>query len=137
MDKKSQLLEEDKLELLFRKQLKLTRQMRNMENKMSSIYKRKELFRGYRIFMLSSALIHEAIELQRETNWKWWKRGSNMSIENCQQELIDILHFVIQLSIELKLNPTTLVEKYSLKHVENISRQKKRLLKYIGRLSCT
>jgi hypothetical protein len=48
-----------------------------------------------------------------------------MSIENCQQELIDILHFVIQLSIELKLNPTTLVEKYSLKHVENISRQKR------------
>jgi dimeric dUTPase (all-alpha-NTP-PPase superfamily) len=125
MARKSQLLEEDKLELLFRKQLKLTRQMRNMENKMSSIYKRKELFLGYRIFMLSSALIHEAIELQRETNWKWWKRGSNMSIENCQQELIDILHFVIQLSIELKLNPTTLVEKYSLKHVENISRQKR------------
>jgi dimeric dUTPase (all-alpha-NTP-PPase superfamily) len=125
MPGKSQQLEEDKLELLFRKQLKLTKQMRNMENKMSSIYKRKEIFRGYRIFMLSSALIHEVIELQRETNWKWWKRESSMSLENCQQELIDIWHFVIQLSIELKLNPTNLVEKYSLKHIENISRQKR------------
>jgi dimeric dUTPase (all-alpha-NTP-PPase superfamily) len=124
MPGKSQQSEEDKLELLFNKQMKLTKQMRNMENKMSSIYKRKEIFRGYRIFMLSSALIHEVIELQRETNWKWWKRESNMSLENCQQELIDIWHFVIQLSIELKLNPTNLVEKYSLKHIENISRQK-------------
>src|SRR5437870_1623262 len=102
MPGKSQQSEEDKLELLFRKQMKLTKQMRNIENKMSSIYKRKEIFRGYRIFMLSSALIHEVIELQRETNWKWWKRESNMSLENCQQELIDIWHFVIQLSIELK-----------------------------------
>lgn len=125
MPRKSQLSEEDKLELLFKKQQKLTKQMRNMENKMSSIYKRRELFRGYRIFMLSSALIHEAIELQRETNWKWWKRESYMSLENCQQELIDIWHFVIQLSIELNLNPTSLVEKYTLKHIENISRQKK------------
>lgn len=125
MPRKSQLSEEDRLELLFKKQLKLTRQMRNMENKMSSIYKRKEIFRGYRIFMLSSALIHEVIELQMETNWKWWKRESNMSLENCQQELIDIWHFVIQLSIELKLNPTNLVEKYTLKHIENISRQKR------------
>lgn len=125
MPRKSQLSKEDKLELLFRKQKKLTKQMRNMENKMSSIYKRREIFRGYRIFMLSSALIHEAIELQRETDWKWWKRESCMSLENCQQELIDIWHFVIQLSIELKLNPTNLVDKYTLKHIENISRQKK------------
>jgi hypothetical protein len=22
---------------------------------------------------LSSAILHEAIELQRETSWKWWK----------------------------------------------------------------
>lgn len=124
MAEKSRLLKEDKLELLFEKQLKLTKRMRNTENKMSSIYQKPEIFRGYRIFMLSSALIHEVVELQRETNWKWWRRESKVSLENCQEELIDIWHFVIQLSIELKLDPLALVEKYSQKHAENISRQK-------------
>ncbi len=63
MTRKFQSSKEDKLELLFRKQLELTRKMRNVDNKMSSIYKKKEVFRGYRVFMLSTALIHEAIEL--------------------------------------------------------------------------
>jgi dimeric dUTPase (all-alpha-NTP-PPase superfamily) len=124
MTEKSRLLREDKLELLFKKQLKLTKRMRNTENRMSSIYQKPEIFQGYRIFMLSSALIHEVVELQRETNWKWWRRESKVSLENCQEELIDIWHFVIQLSIELKLDPLALVEKYSQKHAENISRQK-------------
>ncbi|HEY7572192.1 MAG TPA: dUTPase [Nitrososphaeraceae archaeon] len=124
MTRKFQSSNEDKLELLFRKQLELTRKMRNVNNKMSSIYKKKEVFRGYRVFMLSTALIHEAIELQRETNWKWWKHDSIASLENCQQELIDIWHFVIQLSIELKLDPSGLVEKYTVKHDRNVQRQK-------------
>lgn len=125
MARKRRLLKEDKLDILFRKQLMLTTQMEDTENKMSSIYKMQEVFPGYRIFMLSSALIHEVIELQRETNWKWWKHESSISLENCQQELIDIWHFIIQLSIELKINPATLVEKYASKHSENIRRQKR------------
>ena len=27
-----------------------------------------------RVSALSTAIIHEAVELQRTTNWKWWKK---------------------------------------------------------------
>ena len=84
----------DKLEYLFEMQKSLITQDYNStkiksneeipvdtipENKMKKLYEMEEPFLGYRIFMISSALVHEAIELQRETNWKWWKNSSYKS----------------------------------------------------------
>ena len=62
----------DKLECLFEEQKRLIQKMDHARNKMQDIYKTPQIFDGYRIFMLSSAILHEIIELQRETNWKWW-----------------------------------------------------------------
>ena len=73
----------DKLDYLFEQQKSLISQdysqingkenVHPPENKMKRLYETREPFSGYRIFMLSSALLHEVVELQRETGWKWWK----------------------------------------------------------------
>ena len=117
---------DDKLDFLFDKQNELfKKQLVNNKNKMENLYEIREPFEGYRIFMLSTALVHEAIELQRETNWKWWKKESKMNNNKIQEEIIDIWHFLIQISIEAGLDSEKLVEKYIEKNQENLKRQVK------------
>ena len=120
--------EGDKLDILFDKQNELfKKQLENSTsvNKMRNLYQIEEPFDGYRIFMLSTALLHEAVELQRETNWKWWKKESKTDIDKVQGEIIDIWHFMIQVSIEAGLDPKRLVEKYMEKNRENLARQER------------
>ena len=38
--------------------------------------------------------MHEAVELQRTTNWKWWKTPTEFDQNEAREELIDIWHFV-------------------------------------------
>ncbi len=117
---------DDKLDFLFNKQNELfKKQLENAENKMKNLYEIKEPFDGYRVFMLSTALVHEAIELQGETNWKWWKQGIKKNDDKIQEEIIDIWHFLIQLSIEAGLDSKKLIEKYMQKNEENLKRQVK------------
>ena len=128
----------DKLEYLFEMQKSLITQDynstetkspeknsedNNPENKMKKLYEMKEPFSGYRIFMISSALVHEAVELQRETNWKWWKKDKILDNEKLQEEIIDLWHFLIQLSIEAGFEPQVLISKYMEKNKENTGRQ--------------
>ena len=116
----------DKLDFLFKKQSELFKKnIGNQENKMKNLYEVKEPFDGYRVFMLSTALVHEAIELQRETNWKWWKKEITADREKIQEEIIDMWHFLIQISIESGLDPKRLMEKYLEKNEENLNRQLK------------
>ncbi|MCY3854395.1 MAG: dUTPase [Thaumarchaeota archaeon] len=104
----------DKLESIFSLQkelsslMDLSRYPNTMEEKIS---------------MLCIAIIHEAIELQRITNWKWWKKPTTFNIEKAKEELIDIWHFVIQASMELDLNPNDIVKEYKKKNCINRERQ--------------
>jgi len=77
-----------------------------------------------RISSLSVAMIHEAVELQRLTNWKWWKTPVDFDLKLAKEELIDILHFVIQVSIELGMSPSEILQEFSKKHSVNMKRQK-------------
>jgi dimeric dUTPase (all-alpha-NTP-PPase superfamily) len=114
----------DKLDFLFKKQGELFKKnIGDMENRMKSLYNVKEPFDGYRVFMLSTALVHEAIELQRETNWKWWKKESTVNKEKIQEEIIDMWHFLIQISIESGMDSKRILEKYMEKNEENLKRQ--------------
>ena len=118
----------DKLDILFDKQNELfKKQLENSSavNKMKNLYEVEEPFDGYRIFMLSTALLHEAVELQRETNWKWWKKETKTDMDKIQGEIIDIWHFMIQVSIEAGLDPKKLIEKYMKKNRENLARQER------------
>lgn len=123
----------DKLDYLFEQQKSLISQdysqingkenVQPSENKMKRLYESSEPFSGYRIFMLSSALLHEVVELQRETGWKWWKTDKGIEDQRIKEEIIDLWHFLIQLSIEAGLDPELLVSKYIEKNKENTKRQ--------------
>lgn len=77
-----------------------------------------------RISCLCTAITHEAIELQRLTNWKWWKNPTKFDSEEAKKELIDIWHFVLQATIELHMTPDDIVEYYSKKNKINKKRKK-------------
>jgi dimeric dUTPase (all-alpha-NTP-PPase superfamily) len=77
-----------------------------------------------RISALSTAIIHEAVELQRLTNWKWWKKSAAFENGVAKEELIDIWHFVVQASIELGMSPADILDEYRKKNKVNRERQK-------------
>ena len=77
-----------------------------------------------RIELLSTAIIHEAIELQRLTNWKWWKKPVGFDTDNAKEELIDIWHFMLQASIELGMTSDDILSYYSRKNIVNKERKK-------------
>lgn len=76
-----------------------------------------------RVSALSTAIVHEAIELQRLTSWKWWKKPAPFDSEAAKEELIDIWHFVIQASIELGMSPSDVLDQYKKKNKVNRDRQ--------------
>jgi dimeric dUTPase (all-alpha-NTP-PPase superfamily) len=77
-----------------------------------------------RISSLCTAIIHEAVELQRLTNWKWWKNPTDFDFEEAKEELIDIWHFVLQATIELNMSPDDILRYYSKKNKINKVRKK-------------
>jgi dimeric dUTPase (all-alpha-NTP-PPase superfamily) len=77
-----------------------------------------------KISALCTAIMHEAVELQRTTNWKWWKAPTEFNEAEAKEELIDIWHFVVQASIELNLTPDEILEEYKRKNEINRQRQK-------------
>jgi dimeric dUTPase (all-alpha-NTP-PPase superfamily) len=105
----------DRLEYLIEMQ-------RNLASALAS--SRYPLKTEERISVLCTAITHEAIELQRLTNWKWWKNPTDFDIEGAKEELIDIWHFVLQAAIELKMSPDDIVKYYSKKNKINKERKK-------------
>ena len=77
-----------------------------------------------RVAALCTAIIHEAVELQRTTNWKWWKKSVQFNESEAREELIDIWHFVVQASLELNLSPEDILEQYKRKNQINRDRQR-------------
>ena len=77
-----------------------------------------------RVSALATAIVHEAVELQRTTSWKWWKRPSRFDAAAAREELVDIWHFVIQASIELGMSPGDVVREYRRKNEINRGRQR-------------
>ena len=76
-----------------------------------------------KVSVLSTAIMHEAVELQRLTDWKWWKKPVNFDADSAKEELIDIWHFVVQASIELGMSPSDIVGEYAKKNKVNRERQ--------------
>ena len=106
---------EDKLDSIFAMQkgladmMNLDRYPKDTEGKVSA---------------LCTAIMHEAVELQRTTNWKWWKTPTTFNEAEAREELIDIWHFVVQASLELNLTPDDILKEYERKNEINRQRQK-------------
>ena len=77
-----------------------------------------------RVSALCTAIMQEAVELQATTNWKWWKRPIAFDEEHAREELVDILHFVVQAAIELGLTPDGILAEYRRKNEINQERQR-------------
>ena len=77
-----------------------------------------------KVSALCTAIMHEAVELQRTTNWKWWKIPTEFNEAEAREELIDIWHFVVQASLELNLTPDDILKEYERKNEINRQRQK-------------
>jgi len=105
----------DKLETLLEMQRELSLEL--MTDRYPSMVQE-------RIELLSTAIIHEAIELQRLTNWKWWKKPVGFDTESAKEELIDIWHFMLQASIELGMTADDILSYYSRKNIINKERKK-------------
>tara|TARA_B100000686_G_scaffold290078_1_gene317244 strand:+ start:3364 stop:3696 length:333 start_codon:yes stop_codon:yes gene_type:complete len=106
---------EDKLDSIFSIQKELTNMM-NLERYPKDM--------EGRVSALCTAIMHEAVELQRTTNWKWWKTPTEFNEKEAKEELIDIWHFVVQASIELNLSTQEILEEYQRKNKINRQRQK-------------
>jgi dimeric dUTPase (all-alpha-NTP-PPase superfamily) len=109
-------MEMDALETIFKLQIKLAR--------ITNSTRYPEL-KEERISVLATAMIHEAIELQRLTNWKWWKKASKFDDNRAKEEVIDLWHFLVQTSIELGMTPKEILEQYLRKNQINKERQEK------------
>lgn len=105
----------DRLESIFRLQKGLANMM-NLERYPKDV--------EGRVAALCTAIIHEAVELQRTTNWKWWKKPIQFNEAEAREELIDIWHFVVQASLELNLSPDDILTEYKRKNEINRNRQK-------------
>ncbi|MFZ0183464.1 MAG: dUTPase [Nitrosotalea sp.] len=105
---------DDKLDTIFKLQ-------KNLE-KMMNLERYPKDTQG-KISALCTAIIHEAVELQRNTNWKWWKKPTAFDEAEAREELIDIWHFVIQASLELNMTPDDILKEYQKKNQINRQRQ--------------
>lgn len=71
-----------------------------------------------------TAIIHESVELQNLTNWKWWKKPVPFDQDLAVEETIDLLHFVLQLFIILNIKTDQIVREFEKKHKINMERQR-------------
>ena len=106
---------EDKLDSIFSMQ-------KGLENMMNLDRYPKDT--EGKVAALCTAIMHEAVELQRTTNWKWWKTPTEFDEAEAREELIDIWHFVVQASLELNLTPDDILKEYERKNEINRQRQK-------------
>src|ERR1700739_4338553 len=75
--------------------------------------------REERISGLATAIVHEAVEIQRLTNWKWWKKPMEFDEVQAREEMIDTFS---QMSVEPDM--TGILNEHQKKHRVNIERQK-------------
>ncbi len=106
----------DKLEVLFDLQNtfdEYIKEKRNLD------YSDKE----YWVQQMCRCIITEACELTDATNWKHWKNEKKVDWDNVKEEVIDLWHFLMSLSIKVGLTPEDIVTQYINKNIENYDRQ--------------
>ncbi len=72
---------------------------------------------------MTMAAIDELMEAIRETPWKPWKKQQTLNAENFKAEIIDLWHFVINLSLAAGFDAQSLHTNFIIKNKENHKRQ--------------
>ena len=76
-----------------------------------------------KLFIYAYALLDEVTEFIRELNWKPWKNKKKIDEKALKEELIDILHFWLALSIQLNMSGNEILTEYLHKNSINKRRQ--------------
>ena len=79
------------------------------------------------IFILLSfvGVITEACEALEQTPWKPWKESMTYNQRAFQEELIDLLHFVLNLFLAASMEPQDVYKMFKQKHVKNMKRNER------------
>lgn len=75
------------------------------------------------ISTMAIALGDEAFEILHETNWKPWKKPKEVNSTMVQEEIVDALHFVLELAILSGMTWENMYDRYVEKMAVNIKRQ--------------
>jgi len=67
--------------------------------------------------------VDELMEALRETPWKSWKKNQELHTEKFKEEIIDIWHFIINLSLASGMGPQEVYDRFINKNKINIKRQ--------------
>lgn len=116
---------EDKLDIIFQKQIELQERLGNIK-KINSSDSMKQKF----INQMILAIQEEAIEIMRESAYKnpdyvefGWKKGQTSDNEKFKDEIADLLHFLVNLCIVSDMDAEELFNRYTGKNKENYERQ--------------
>ena len=69
------------------------------------------------------ATVDELMEALRETPWKSWKKNQTLNEENFKEELIDVWHFLINLSLASGMDSIEVYKRFVGKNQINHKRQ--------------
>lgn len=105
-------IDDDQLYILFDLQRKFQAKLNN--NVLTQEFRRDMIL----------AAIDELTEALRETPWKPWKKQQQYNKENFRKEIIDLWHFVINLSLAAEFTSQELFDEFNKKHQINNERQK-------------
>lgn len=72
---------------------------------------------------MTLALTDELHELLQEVGWKPWATSRHVNVDSARGELIDALHFLLNLALALDMDGFMLMEMYHAKHKKNQQRQ--------------
>ena len=76
-----------------------------------------------KLFISGFAMLDEVHELLQNVNWKPWKDKHPHDDNNMLEEIVDIMHFLIQFSILKGFTAEDVFNKFLLKSDENKQRQ--------------
>lgn len=69
------------------------------------------------------AMISELSEVLDEVNFKWWKNKKEINDKQLKEEIVDLLHFLISMSLKAGMSSEEIFSIYMEKNAENIRRQ--------------
>lgn len=107
----------DKLDEIFALQAKLQREKFRDPARLS----RPEAIEFIRWNVL--ALTDELHEALQEVGWKPWATSSHINREEYVGELVDAMHFLVNLFLVVGASPTEVLERYAKKNAKNHTRQ--------------
>ena len=112
-------MESFKLEMIFKMQEELMLMLE--KNKSHGTLEEKTQMSKSAIL----AGVAEMVEVLNEMNWKPWKKvKKQVNEKKIKEELIDVLHFVIELMIIWRVSPEDAFKAFTKKHLINMERQK-------------